>query len=309
MARRSYFNTIAQRAQPGVPTIAPARRLAHGWDVSGAPEAAPVKAQVSRRIDVVSGPSALAPAPPSPQLDSVVVEHRIPAAPTEAPRRQPSLSRGEAMNEGALPAEPIVVQRELAPSAHRAAPPPVTLNAPAASVASAAPVASATPIARVTPAAPAAPVAAARSVELRAPARGESRQAPAATALATALGAAMQWVSTPQADAAPPAPREATIVKTTTPTPPAAREPRLERGPAPTSEALPTRMPQTTKLGSPPARSIHIGSIDIQIVKPSTAPPPSPAPRTERAAAAGAPSAPTSPLARGFASPLGLRQS
>lgn len=315
MARRSYFNTIAQRAQPGVPTIAPARRLAHGWDVGSAPEAAPVKAHVSRRVEAVSETLAPAPRPPSPQLDSVVVNPGVPAAPAVAPRRQASLAQGEARNEGAPPAEPIVVQRELAPSAPSAAPPPFAFIAPAAPVASAvpaapaAPVASAAPTAPVASAAPTPPAAAPRSVELRAPARGEPRRAPAATALATALGAAMQWVSTPQTDTAPPAPGQATVVKASTPTPPAAREPRLERSLAPAREALPTRTPQATKLGAPPARSIHIGSIDVQIVKPAAAPPPSPAPRIERVAAAGAPSAPTSPLARGFASPLGLRQS
>lgn len=315
MARRSYFNTIAQRAQPDVLTIAPARRLAHGWDVGSAPETASVKARVSRKIDAVNGPSVSAPVPASPKPDSVVVEHRIPAAPMEPPRRQPSLSRGEAMNDGTPPVESIVVQREPAPSAHRAAPTPLAFIGPAAPVASAAPTALTAPVvstgytAPVAPAARTAPGATANSIERPAPTRGEPRRAPAATALATALGAAMQWVSTPQADAAPPAPRQATVVNASTPTPPATREHRQERGPASSNEALPTRMPQATKLGSPPARSIHIGSIDVQIVKPTAAPPPSTVARTERVAGGGAPGATISPLARGFASPLGLRQS
>jgi hypothetical protein len=306
MARRSYFNTITQRALPGVPTIAPARRLAHGWDVGGAPEAAPVKAQVSRRIDAAGAISTPAPRPPLPAHSSVVIDSGVPAVPAAAPPRQHTLARVEAMNEVAPPAEPISVQRELAPRPHRAAPPPAALIAPARPAASAVPTA---PNAPVASAAPTAPVATPRSAELRAPARGEPRRAPAATALATALGAAMQWVSAPQADSAPPAPSQAPSVQASTPSPPAAREPRAEPGPAPAREALPARMPQATKLGSPPARSIHIGSIDVQIVKLAAAPPPSPVPRTERAAAAGAPSATTSPLARGFASPLGLRQS
>jgi hypothetical protein len=88
--------------------------------------------------------------------------------------------------------------------------------------------------------------------------------------------------------------------------------PKLEPGPAKPSEkssrvpALPSVSDRSIGAAQPmpePVTEIHIGSVDVQIV-PTTPPAPPPA-----AATPAIPSTSSTPLARGFTSRFGLRQS
>jgi hypothetical protein len=288
MAQRSYFNTIAQRAQPGASVITPPRRLARAREGAEAADIRPVAPLVSRRTDagnVALGREPLVPSPPG-NSDAPAPQGAIALV---APQpRQTLLAQEETSSSDTVSPEPAIVRLERLTSASMGTPP--------------------------LQAAPAKPD------ERGAPARDEPKRSPVKpTALETALGAAMQWVGAQPASAATtePARGSSTAIGATASAPPATRAPRPESVPAPTRAATPvparaaTPAPNSQAMKiTPQPRSIHIGTIDVQIVKPSTpAPQPSSVSRVERVPATGVASGPSASLARGFTSPIGFRQS
>ena len=119
---------------------------------------------------------------------------------------------------------------------------------------------------------------------------------------AAALEAAFRWVS---AGPAIPAAREAIDVESHQLEPRGRAPARDARDAGEARRPLATPAPAAVApvpVGKPAPRAIHIGSIQVAIQPPPDGGPPGPS-------RPGAAAAPSSPLSRGFATPLGLRQS
>jgi hypothetical protein len=133
---------------------------------------------------------------------------------------------------------------------------------------------------------------------------------PSARLSPAALHAAFQWVSGSPAgerstapaapDPAPPASRTGPVARAEPPTVERPVASVGERAPANRRDALAPIVPPPERQAAP--RTLHIGSIQVEIQTPRDAPD-----RDARPSQPG-PAAPAGPLARGFTTPLGLRQ-
>jgi len=324
----TYFSTIARRASGTVPVIAPSPVPMRGWQGAWPgelPAATVVQAAAARHA-----------APRLPTEDAaghVVRDPGIAARASQRERAEPAPASGgpaaiTRRADTAAPAnhEAVVVRGEQAPvrrvdptagtparlpplarraTAHEGVADPEHERHPAHShpvlddnrpaVAAVSP--------GLSPAAAAvspglSPAAAAVSPGLS-PAAGpvSPRLSPAA-----ALEAAFRWVS---AGPAIPAAREAIDVESHQLEPRGRAPARDARDAGEARRPLATPAPAAVApvpVGKPAPRAIHIGSIQVAIQPPPDGGPPGPS-------RPGAAAAPSSPLSRGFATPLGLRQS
>ncbi|MFT3770708.1 MAG: hypothetical protein QM820_35230 [Minicystis sp.] len=302
MARSSYLGTVARRAQATSPAgsrafgadtvspvLAPPRRLARAGDAARAPhedagaavERAPAKAPAAPPRNQVRAPSA------------PVIDHGL-IAPAPAPVR--AADADITPPEAPEPAPP-----EIVPPPQR---PAMTVRDAHVVIPAAAPRSTANnDPPRAQPEAP-------RTAALVPPRAAEkpAARAPVSTpvldrraGLAGALDTALRWVASPTNKARGDSASPAEVTPRLEPAPVAPRA-RLDAPPL-QPPALPA--PRARGAAPPPSRTIHIGSIDVQIQPPPRATPPEPPPRP---AARESPAAAPAPLARGFTSAIGLRQ-
>ena len=305
MAKPTYLATIARRASGAAAVLAPPPVPMRGWQ--GAWHGEPPTATVIR-----PGPAHPIGAAPRLPIDDAARVLRDPgdgerAAPNEVapvPASRRELAPAPAIGQ----VEGVASSRDdLAASAHdergpaRRAEPgddsPAILRAPQRRVPPRPDERAAEPVPGRRPAGPR-PSPGASPGQPQDPARDVSSPAPASVSPrlspSAALQAAFRWVS-----AAPAARPEAAPG-----TEPREREPRSpvprrdpSRPSAPPAPAAVSPVPD----GKPAARAIHIGSIQVAMQAPPDSGPPAPS----RPGAAIA----STPLSRGFATPLGLRQS
>jgi hypothetical protein len=326
MAKGSYLGTIADRARAPALALAPPRQVGRGRapEADLAPAPARPSAQVSRPAvapAINHGVLQPAPAPVRPALSPL----SAPSPEVQPARELIAAPRVDEPGRGLVPQAPPepIAARALEPVALPAPAAPVTLPAPAAQGVRGAPRRAAVEMrpVRREPVREAAPAPRPEPRPRRYVAPPTPDRMPG---LASALHAAFQWVTSP--DAAPPRAAAATAepapllprlalpaLEVVAPAPPAleavAPAPRLapsaaERRDVPAQaralEPVPLpREPRAPEVQAP--RSIHIGAIEVQI-QPAAVPPriqPREAPR---------PAAAPLPLSREFMSTIGFRQ-
>lgn len=347
MARAAYLATIAARARGAAAVLVPPSVPMRGWDgawpaelpaatvVKQAPSTStrpPEPMTISARAPEPEAP-AQPPRPSEPAIAATSAElaDRAPAAPPwprallpvesalapEAPARDAARPRLEDL------ARAPRVESSASPSRVESSASPSRVESPASPsrVDGAAPRTESAAIPQARAAASsglAAPLRTAAQTHPimdrdadRAPSRTEVPPPSARLSPAAALHAAFQWVSgAPAAERSP----------STAPAPETAR-PASRTGPDARAELPPVERPVASAGGRAPAnrrdalapivpapdrqaalRTLHIGSIEVEIQTPRDAPD-----RDVRPSQPG-PAAPAGPLARGFTTPLGLRQ-
>jgi len=291
MAKSSYLGAIASRASADAPSLAPPRRAAPAWSAERGPVASmevetrrPARARVLAQPPEAQG-SPRAPAPlesTSTDVAAFVIPGPSPVTAGDpiaaATRPVPAFSWPAPERRGdSLEGEP----RD--PSASPPEPPG--------------------PLTRQPPRPPARP-------EARAPASVDPM-----AAVGAALHTAMQWVAepTPQTTTPRPSPASTAVRSPRSDVPPDERaespgaSPMEHRARVDALPRLPSELfPGNARPKAAEPRSIHIGAIEVHVKPP---PPPASPPRREaRHAASGTTNTTPTPLSRGFASTLGLRQ-
>lgn len=335
MARASYFATMARRASGLTPVLAPQRMLMRGWETSWPPvfdtaasvspaavisrSAAPMAAGQTEDAPAVASAK---PSPPSGIDTPAGSEVRmlplgradtVQAVPV-AGASDPPPATAPAVADGLpdrLPDHPVrhVSSKPPGPSDH------AFLRPPMAGPVSPVPPPSMDPVARYAAAEPLRLSTASRSPPDPAKTRTVT-PSDVPTLLPPALQMALDWVAQPAGSARPSdarlpesGPESGAAERIAMPgsPPPRARaaEPALaEVAHDPRRHARPAPPPSPASPPNETPRTVHIGSIDIQIEPERKEKPPAPA----QAIPPARPAAPPSVLARGFTTPLGLRQ-